>query len=204
MKDTRLKIGVDLDGVVCNWLGTFRKLVKAVTGREMPETCTTWNQHDWGITREEWQKAWDMLIADEWSYIEMAPCMDVSTRHGGFNLKLFALQHQAFFITTRPQTAGLPMEIQSAMWLQRQYGIDYPTVLVTSNKGPISAALQLDAFIDDKPENLHSIGQHVPGCRLFLRDATYNQNADGVLTPGSYQRVYSFAEFAAAMGTQLL
>lgn len=60
---------------------------------------------------------------------------------------------EVIFFTTRPSTAGEMTQLQSQRWLEA-HGFLYPSVFVVQrSRGKIADALQLDAFVDDRPEN---------------------------------------------------
>ena len=60
---------------------------------------------------------------------------------------------EVIFLTTRPSTAGEMTQTQSQRWLAK-YGFRYPSVFVVQpNRGKIADAMQLDAVVDDRPEN---------------------------------------------------
>ena len=60
---------------------------------------------------------------------------------------------EVIFFTTRPSTAGEMTQLQSQRWLEA-HGFQYPSVYVVQrSRGKIADALQLDAFVDDRPEN---------------------------------------------------
>jgi uncharacterized HAD superfamily protein len=60
---------------------------------------------------------------------------------------------EVIFLTTRPATAGELVQMQSQRWLEA-HGFQYPSVYVVQHsRGRIADALQLDAFVDDRPEN---------------------------------------------------
>lgn len=60
---------------------------------------------------------------------------------------------EVIFLTTRPSTAGELVQMQSQRWLEA-HGFQYPSVYVVQrSRGKIADALQLDAFVDDRPEN---------------------------------------------------
>ncbi len=62
-------------------------------------------------------------------------------------------QWEVIFLTTRPSTAGELTQLQSQRWLDA-HGFRYPSVMVVQrSRGKIADALQLDAFVDDRPEN---------------------------------------------------
>ena len=60
---------------------------------------------------------------------------------------------EVIFLTTRPSSAGDLVQLQSQQWLEA-HGFQYPSVFVVQrSRGRIADALQLDAFVDDRPEN---------------------------------------------------
>jgi hypothetical protein len=60
---------------------------------------------------------------------------------------------EVLFLTTRPLVAGDTVQIQSQRWLE-QHGFRYPSVYVVQrSRGKIANALDLDALVDDRPEN---------------------------------------------------
>jgi uncharacterized HAD superfamily protein len=60
---------------------------------------------------------------------------------------------EVIFLTTRPASAGALVQLQSQEWLDA-HGFRYPSVFVVQrSRGRIADALQLDAFVDDRPEN---------------------------------------------------
>jgi hypothetical protein len=57
------------------------------------------------------------------------------------------------FITTRPMAAGATTQTQSQLWLAAK-GFRHPSVyVVKGSRGKVADALDLDAVIDDRPEN---------------------------------------------------
>jgi len=60
---------------------------------------------------------------------------------------------EVIFLTTRPAVAGDTVQIQSQRWLEAR-GFALPSVFVVQrSRGRIADALQLDAVVDDRPEN---------------------------------------------------
>lgn len=198
-KDNRLRIGVDLDGVLFDWTSSFSRLCEGLYGREFPKFGTGWNLPNFNLTPDEFKRAWDTMCADSFFYVDLRPFVDVAS----LALSAFDKEYRLYFVTSRPWVAGDPIEIQSARSLRDNFGITYPTVIVTENKGATAAALGLTDFIDDKPENLADIRKHSPVTRLYLRNWLYNQSADieSVLPLGSYERVASFTQFLLLVGS---
>lgn len=64
-----------------------------------------------------------------------------------------ARRWEVIFLTTRPAVAGDTTQIQSQRWLVTQ-GFTLPSVFVVRHsRGKIADALELDAVVDDRPEN---------------------------------------------------
>jgi 5' nucleotidase, deoxy (Pyrimidine), cytosolic type C protein (NT5C) len=64
-----------------------------------------------------------------------------------------AHQWETIFLTTRPETAGDSAQVQTHRWLTAR-GFARPNVFVVRrSRGVIAAALELDAVVDDRPEN---------------------------------------------------
>lgn len=60
---------------------------------------------------------------------------------------------EVLFITTRPLAAGATTQVQSQEWLAAK-GFRHPSVyVVKGSRGKVASALDLDAVVDDRPEN---------------------------------------------------
>jgi hypothetical protein len=97
------------------------------------------------------RRLWDRVRATEnfWETLD-------ETESGGV-ARLAAIvaerRWEAIFLTTRPQTAGDPVQVQTQRWLMAR-GFFCPSVyVVRRSRGAIAAALELDAVVDDRPEN---------------------------------------------------
>jgi len=83
-----------------------------------------------------------------------------------------ARRWEVIFLTSRPDTAGDPVQVQSQRWL-RTHGFEWPSVCVVSeSRGSIAASLSLDAVIDDSPENCVDVTADSSAAPLLVwRDA---------------------------------
>jgi hypothetical protein len=60
---------------------------------------------------------------------------------------------EVIFLTSRPSSAGDIVQVQTQRWLRR-FGFELPSVFVVStSRGRIASALELDVVVDDRPEN---------------------------------------------------
>jgi len=192
MKDNRLKIGVDLDGVLSNFIKKYREICMDISGRELPLISSDWNQTNWNLEKKQHDEAWEVVKSTHsfYRYLDVLPGASISS------VVRLAKVHRLYFITTRPPTEGSPIEIQSAGWLAGRFALNYPTVIVADNKGPVAKGLALDAFIDDKPENLTDIHEYSPSTKLYLRDQAWNSS----FTHPAVERVETFDKFVEVIG----
>lgn len=146
-----MKIAIDVDGVLADFVTPFAALLEAQTGKIIPLPPTTWDFHyAAGITKAESRRAWEHITSTSFFFgLEEEP-FAAETLHLLDNLNENG--HQVYFITTRP---GSQAKLWTEEWLNSR-GVFVPTVLIAKDepaKGLLAKGLALDVFIDDKPEN---------------------------------------------------
>jgi hypothetical protein len=187
----RLIVGVDVDGVLANFVKSARSLCKQMFDGRPPDSLVQegWGFDSLGITPEEEDKMWKKIdsIPNWWMNHEKLPYTD----------SLIWLRDNArlIFITNRKDGTGLPIEQQTALWIARNYPIPQPTVLLSNAKGPLAAALKLDYFIDDRDKNVIEVAFGAPKCYTFIQDYPYNQHIQEKFQEGFIQRVSNLNEF---------
>lgn len=181
----RLTIGVDMDGVLADFMGTARKWFFNLYGKPTPDMIqTSWSAISLGITPDQESHFWDLVRAKPGFWFSLAPLPNTSL------IYRMTVEHDIYFVTNRFPTGGDDAGTQSNMWLREHFQIKSPKVIVTGDKSVPAKRYQFDWFIDDKPSNLLDVLRGAPHCRLVLQDGTYNRDATGV------PRVDNFNEFA--------
>ena len=182
-----LKIGIDVDGVVYNFVSAFRELAIQTFGKDFSVFSSDWDFSNWGLSPEEYKHLWtrvrnsvDWFLENEKPYSFAVESLS--------RLK----DHELYFITTRASTQGDTVLRQTQLQLNR-LGIEFPTVIVRSDKGPVVAGLGLDFYVDDYVENLKRAEKCSPNTKLFLVNQTYNKDLS---VPDSWTRVNTLKEFA--------
>ena len=170
-----LRIGFDLDGTVADMYSSLHEEALKLFGEEVlaksaykkappspdgaegaeapaPEDSTgTLAMDELHLTARQQMHLWDHVkkIENFWTTLpELEPGIIARIAKTATER-----QWEIIFLTTRPSTAGELTQLQSQRWLDA-HGFRYPSVMVVQrSRGKIADALQLDAFVDDRPEN---------------------------------------------------
>ena len=183
----RRVIGVDVDGVIADFLAAARRDLNLLFGKPAADVVqTSWAFESLGITDAEDRKFWKHVDSSPnwWLYLPKMPNATL--------LSDLDRSHRVIFITNRKDGVGQPVEDQTKQWIFKHFGINNPTVVLCGNKGPVAAGLGLDYFIDDRPRNVFEVIAGHPVCQTFIYDSTYNREEALAQIP----RVKNFDEFA--------
>lgn len=150
-----MKIGVDIDGVVADFVSAYSELINKTAGLNLQPQSDTYPT-EWyyeraaGLTKKDENTVWNHIrTTGFWGTLHALPgAVDALTR-----LWKLEREHDIYFITSRPGTR--------AKWLTQQWlswhGFANATVLLANDKGSIAKGLELDVMIEDKPENLEAV-----------------------------------------------
>lgn len=184
---TRLKIGLDVDGVLANFIYKYKWAAEELG---LAYQDGIW---DLGLNAEEVDLCWKLIKSTPDFWQTVPPYEDLEF------LAEKDSQHELCFITARVPTEGSPVNWQTAWWLEDHLGITLPTVLVVANwrdKPALIKALKLDAFLDDKMESVENM-VYSHGLNALLLDQPWNASAD-------VNRVYSVSEFFEKVEAQFI
>ena len=196
-----MRIGIDIDGVLARFDQGYARLLIKETGHfidiENPEWPAEW-YWDRAFLRQHYDAkeakrienlVWDRDIKPTtfWGGLgHYSGTMDALDR---LRLATYA-GLDVYFITSRP---GHMAKFYTEMWLSL-HGMRNPTVLIAHNKGPVIEGLELDAYIDDKPENIVDAVQARPKVRAYLIDRPYNRDSEVLKDWKHYTRVASIGD----------
>jgi hypothetical protein len=136
MKDRNpraLRVGFDMDGVIAD----LDAAMAQGGGESQP-------------TSRDRQQLWKRLRCTD----NFWETLDEIEPGGVARLAALAAERrwEVIFLTTRPDTAGDPAQVQTQRWLLAR-GFPCPSVFVVRrSRGAIAAALELDVVVDDRPE----------------------------------------------------
>lgn len=180
-----MKLGIDMDGVLCDFIKGYNALAKAEFGKDLPYPAVEWDHGpNNGITKAEDNKLWEIIKSTPFhvTLLPLPGALDAIER-----LNVMGMGgHSVYFITSRP---GNHAKFWAEQWL-RWHGMDNPTVLIAKEKGFVVKGLRLDVFADDKPENNLDVinqtgrtsplpgGGLKPNIHVYLINQPWNQWAD--------------------------
>ena len=160
-----LRIAFDLDGTIADMHTVLRARAEQLFGlRELSqaparpdpdpdqdEAESTKVTADMQLTPRQQAQLWEHVrtVENFWTGLaEMEPGIVARIAETAASRRW-----DVIFLTTRPLVAGETTQIQSQRWLQA-HGFPLPSVFVVQrSRGKIADALELDAVVDDRPEN---------------------------------------------------
>jgi 5'(3')-deoxyribonucleotidase len=184
-------IGVDIDGVLADYVSSFRARIIKLTGKNLfgSTTWSSWNHDlDVGYTKEESAATRRELRADPSFWFQLGMYHNTQEALDYLSLKRF-YGNDVYFITDR---AGVRAKQQTEAWLSAR-GFPCATVLISAEKGLCARALKLDVYIDDKWDNCLDVAEepwfnelkgqwetHRSKTKTFLMDRPWNQDKHGL------------------------
>lgn len=170
-----MNLAFDIDGCIADFSTAYKKRLLKITGEDYfqstwtPNDITVW---DWdveaGYTKDQIAATWESILADGLFWEKLKPIPGAVEAMNRVNV--LSKEHSVYFITNR---SGRRCKQQTEKFLY-DIGINYPTVLLASNKLPILQALKIDFFVDDKLETMvetRKLGKQ----HFYLLETGYNQ-----------------------------
>ncbi len=191
MRSAPYRWGIDIDGVLADFNTSFIALVRAQTGIQLPSPSATypdlWAYHRAaGVTNAQDSALWEWIKLNPGFWEQLQPLPHAVETLATLRDMSSNLGANVYFITSRP---GSGAKSATEYWL-RNWGFHLgPTVCIAHAKGPLVESLELDVFIDDRPENCLDAKVAREACRVFIVDAPYNRLTDNhLLNPMDYGR----------------
>ena len=160
------RVAFDLDGTIADMHVVLRREAERLFGEAELSTVVEQSGAEAGsadepenvkvmaelhLTGRQQMQLWEHVktIENFWSGLpEMEPGIVARIAQAAMSRRW-----DVIFLTTRPLVAGETVQIQSQRWLEA-HGFPLPSVFVVHrSRGKIAEALELDAVVDDRPEN---------------------------------------------------
>lgn len=184
-------VGIDIDGVLADYVGALRPLAVEHEGFTLPEGQPT----TFGMVEPGWltESAQWLRLHQRWTsgHVDKTPVLD---RDAAKTLSVIREQgHTVVMITSRSaeptDTEPELVKEHTAAWLER-HEFAHDELVFTADK----SAVEWDVLIDDSPRHLAALSSLGRG--VWVRDHPYNRTPDLAHLP----RAHSITDFAHQAG----
>ena len=184
-------LGVDVDNVLADYTGGFRRVVAEGTGRDpgqLPDPSTWSAYEEWGLnprTFNDWHRR---AVVDHRLFRTVEPIpggAEALHRLSEDGVRIRIVTHRLYLSGTHAMAASDTVE-----WLE-EHDIPYWDLCFVARKGDVGC----DAYIDDAPHNILHLRER--GHRAIVFDWPYNREVDGVPLDGPRAHNWEEAEAQA-------
>lgn len=172
------RVGMDIDGVLAQFNARYVERVVELAGEDLfgddkfsPDFPPLWAYPEvYGYSADLIAEVWRQISADRGFWLWLVAYPDARDAISRLNAAAWA-GTEVVYITSRP---GRSAKVQTEEWLMK-FGAIRPTVVISGRKGDVCAALDVDAYIDDKLGNVNDVVLKSPSTRVYLLDQPWNQ-----------------------------
>lgn len=179
-----MRVGIDLDGCVYDFVSDYRSWVHAATGKsydDMPD-AEGWNffKDQWGMTTPEYLDLLDRGVSAGYVFAQGR-----SIRGAIEGLcSLLDQGHEVNIVTNRPQPGAIA---NTRYWLH-EHGVPYTSLTFDADKTCVPS----DIFLEDNVDNYETL------CAAGVDGVLYTQKWNECLIDAN--RVHSWPEFVSYVG----
>ncbi len=187
-----MRLGIDLDGCVANWVDGMRRhlVARGRPAHTLPEPTIYAFWPEWGLTKDEFFAHWDDWMTGG-GFVNLDPYPGAFEALGLLN----AEGHTLHIVTARRRDRrGIGQTID---WLER-HGVPFKSLAFDSDKH----YHPMDLWVEDHTENALAISR--AGGRPIILDQGWNQECPAYI-PRAYgwEEVVAYVEAATLGATRL-
>lgn len=186
-----MRIGVDLDGVLADFVRGFRDLALFHFNIDIGEVPHCWDWWQGKLSQPQFYQLWNQITKHPEWWTSLNPCLDAPQAFQALHHWQVHDHADVYIITTRP---GARIQWFSQKWINKWAHTPIPVLIAPDAraKGVLAAGLSLTHFVDDKPENVFAVQTQNPRIRACLLNRSWNDQE-----PGAYTRITRVEELVA-------
>lgn len=185
---TRKVVGIDIDGVLADYVAALREIAAAHESLVLPEGLpTTYEMVEpgWFSDSEQWLRTHHLWAC---GHVHTTPLLDDSAARTMQSLR--DAGHRVVIVTARGSGEGIEPDVdlvqrETRRWLDSN-GLSHDGITFVSDKSTV----EWDLLIDDSPGQVSRL--HAAGRGVWVRDQPYNRSEELAHLP----RAGSLEEFA--------
>ena len=158
-----LRLGVDLDGVTCNWTKKAIQMLNARFELDRDECGESphWEWIEENTTKKQWAWLWTAGVdRGMFANLEVLP--------GAYDsLERLTRDHRVFLVTNRPQASRR----DTIYWVAKNLPFNFQGITTTKCKWEV----ECDVYLDDKPENVRALRDNRWASHQVLFRRQYNE-----------------------------
>lgn len=182
----KVRVGLDLDGVVADWSGEAVRLLNVEKGYSLKADSPYWDYIKDNVSPKDWRWLWNEAITDEKLFLKIWPLPGASKE-----ITEIAKVSDILVMTNRPVNARL----DTLRWLEK-WRFSAPKEIHFFDYGESKSSVRADIYVDDSHKNATDLLSH--GLNVWLMKASHNEGLDfpyRVGTLGEFRRkVYDLYE----------
>jgi uncharacterized HAD superfamily protein len=172
-----MRVGLDIDGVLADFISPFLRVLAARTGGDPidPESITDPNFMNHPLIATEIISECIENVSDDPRFWEALVPLPSAEQWRA--LDRLSRKEQLVFITHRYERATYDIGRITCDWLKK-HGVSYPVVYFAQrHKSELIGKLKVELFVDDRHENCRDVAENTEAV-VLMPHRTYNQSFD--------------------------
>ena len=178
-EDNKLRIGLDMDGVLTSFYSGFKKLIKDIHGVDIPEEHPSkWYWCRDYLTRKQEDVIWREVYKSKTFWRELPVCPKLALDDYK-RIRELCETDEVFIVTHTVSNDLYQVSYQRLDWLAEYCGLERHkyTLVITDKKIDYINSVGLDFYIDDKPSFLRESSKCL-ATSIIKMNWEYNEDVD--------------------------